>query len=140
VTVVAPDGRLVGCVSYQAGPGGLHVRWVAAAFNAKVGFDVPDFAFTFRNRTTGAVDYRFTSPIVDQNAVRSHSTGRILIGHRPGARAIHRGDVLEVTLRYENNQGLVRPVAALSVSLNRHGLLCPSLGNDPETSNGGPVC
>jgi hypothetical protein len=140
-TLTAPDGQVSGCVSYRYGPRDqLHIRGVAAAFTAKAGFADPNFVFTFRNLKTGAVDYRFSGPIIEANAVRSHSTGLILRDHRPGLRAVPRGDVLEVTLQYENSTGLITPVATVSLSLNRGGLLCPDLGNDPQTFNGVPIC
>ena len=94
----------------------------APAFAATAGYADPIFTFTFRNLATGAVDYRFSSPIVEANAVRAHRTGLIALGQRRGIRAVHRGNVLEITLQYENGQGVITPVATLSLSLNRHGL------------------
>lgn len=140
VALTAVDGRISGCVSYQYGPRGLRVHSVAASFTASAGFDVPNFTFMFRDQTTGKVVYQFATAPVDADAVRSYSTGPILLGARPGMRAVHRGDVLQITLRYEANDGRVDEVATLSLSLNRHGLLCPGMDNDPESSNGVPIC
>jgi hypothetical protein len=139
-TLTAPDGRITGCVSYRYGRHGLRIRGVAASFAASVGFDDPNFTFTFRNQATGAIRYQFSTPPVAANAVRRHSTGPILLSARPAVRAVHRGDDLEITLKYEAPDGSVDAVATLSLSLNPHGLLCPALGNNPESSDGVPIC
>jgi hypothetical protein len=141
VTLAAPDGRISGCVSYRYGPRGLQVRSVDASFTAAAGLANPFFTFTFRNQATGAVDYQFSTLVVEGNTVRSHDTGPVLLGARPAMRAVHQSDVLEITLKDEDttfHPGRFDAVATLSLSLNPHGLLCPGLGNSWESSNGGP--
>jgi len=140
VTMAAPDGHVSGCVSYRYGPRGLQVRSVAASFDATAGLANPFFTFTFRSQATGTVDYQFSAPLVPGNAVLSHSTGPIFLGLRPGMSAVHRGDVLEITLKdVDTHSGRLAAVATLSLSLNPHGLLCPDLGRSWDSSNGGPA-
>jgi hypothetical protein len=120
---------------------GLQVHSVDASFATAAGLANPFFTFAFRNQATGAVDYQFSTPPVWANTVRSHSTGPILLGARPAMRAVHQGDVLEITLKDQDTSlrpGRFDAVAMLSLSLNPQGLLCPGLGNSWESSNGGP--
>jgi hypothetical protein len=144
VTLAAADGRMSGCVSYQYLRHGLYVRSVVVAFTAAAGFAMPQFTFTFRNQFTGTVDYQFSTPPVEGNAILSHSTGPILLGARPQMRAVHQADILQITLKYEAPDGRIDAVATLSLSLNPHGLLCPNLGQESfGSSNGGrgvPSC
>jgi hypothetical protein len=145
VTLAAADGRISGCVSYRFGSGGLRIRSVEASFTAEAGFALPYFTFTFRNQATGTVDYQFSTPLVEGNAILSHNTGPILLSSRPEMRAVHRGDVLEITLKYEDSgSGVIDTGATLSLSLNPRGLFCPNLGQSYfGSSNGGrgvPTC
>lgn len=133
LTLTAPDGRMSVCVSYAYRPGGtIHVRGVEASFASASGQALPYFTFTFRNPATDAADYRFSTPIVYANAVRSHSTGPIMLGARNGMDNVHPGDVLDITLNALQASGQSGPyryaVATLSLSLSRHGLRCPFMG------------
>jgi hypothetical protein len=131
LTLTASDGRMSGCVSYVYGPrGSVDVRGVEASFTSASGQTLPYFTFAFRNPASGKVDYQFATNTVYANAVKSHSTGPIMLGASQGIREVRPGDVLDITLHALETSGNYRyAVATISLSLNRQGLRCPLLGH-----------
>ena len=140
VTLTAADGRVSGCVSYVYGPhGNIEVRAVEASFTSASGQAAPYFTFAFRSPATGKVDYQFATGMVQANAVRSHSTGPIMLGTSRGSRAVRPGELLDITVHaMDTTTARFYSVAVISLSLNRHGLRCPMLGQ--SWSDNVPAC
>ena len=142
VTEAVAAGHLTVCVNYLYDHDGkVRLQAVAASFGSKAGYGVPYFGFVFRNATTGLVDAHFASRLKEANAATSFNSGWI----SPGSRHWHANkalfqanEELTVTLYSESPlDGVIFPVADVTVSLTRPGFVCK---NDGETGGGVHVC
>jgi hypothetical protein len=138
-TLATPTGQMRACVDYSYAGGRLKVTATAASYASNSGYDLPYFTFTFRNPSSAAVDYQFSSPVYEYENVFSHYTGLIELPRTSNARDIHPGDVLEVSLRaIDAHTGSVVQMASVALTLYPGGLLCPALGtsNSDNESTG----
>jgi hypothetical protein len=142
VTLAVPAGQMRACVDYRYARNRLEVLAAGASYTSVDGYDLPYFTFTFRDPSTGAVDYTFSIPVYHYENVFSRHTGLIDLASRAAGKRIHAGDVLQVSLRAFNNEQSVRGVQMAGVTLTLYplGLWCPDLGPGATTDEGTGQC
>jgi hypothetical protein len=129
------------CVDYRYAHGQLKVLATAAAYASSSGYDQPYFTFAFRDPSRSVIDYRFSSPVVQNDNVFSHNTGLIDLARRADGTDIHVGDVLQVSLGARSaNTGNIVQMASVTLTLYPRGLFCPDLGIDAGYGEGTGQC
>jgi hypothetical protein len=138
ITLSTRTGQLRACVIYSYPHGRLQVEAVAAEFETSNGYDLPHFSFVFRQASSAAIDYRYTSSVLHEENVPSHTTGVL---HLAKTAAIRGGDILQVSLLATNaNTGQVAQMASVTLTLYPQGLSCPALGTSSGVGEGTGQC
>jgi hypothetical protein len=130
VTLSSPVGQIRACVDYHYTRGRLKVSATAASYTSSSGYDQPYFVFSFRDPARAVIDYKLSSPAVQNDNVFSQTTGLIGLG-RKASTHIHAGEVLQVSLWARSaSTGNIVQMASVTLTLYPRGLSCPDLGAD----------